>query len=391
MWSRRHLQRYSNSHRGCVQYVLHFPKDEKYVSLLKDPVDTADLARVQQERARLRAKVKEQLQAQAAAGIRALEGDLGQPTSALQDRVISSLTASAGCTASPSTASGDVANVPGPVGAKHAAECEAGSSGASEGSSFSEGTRSPQSGSSVHTVCCSSGPDQCHLLQTFDRIKVGVLEAERLVSVQDDNEMVNSYSARQPAASGHPAASGAPFVHPDDVDFEGSVPTSSDHDGMVADEFFADTATAPAADAAEVDATAFVSDPEHSAFPVLCENGRRQARGQGDVRSKPKVRFLETVHGAGHVKKVGVAAVDHLGCAHASCVKHVAHYVHSTQTTCACLISCCDLKCCQGSCPSLHGDGEIKKSLTLPSSTTALTLPRRCLRNECLCACHMHA
>jgi hypothetical protein len=164
-----------------------------------------------------------------------------------------------------------------------------------------------------------------------------VLEAERLMSVQDDNEMVNSSSARQPAASGHRAASGAPFVHPDDVDFEGSVPASSDHDGMDADEFFADTATAPAADAAEVDATASVSDPEHSAFPILCENGRRQAQAQGDVRSKAKVCFLETVHGAGHVKTVGVAAVDYLGCAHASCVKHVAQYVHSAQTTCACL------------------------------------------------------
>ncbi|KFM24549.1 rRNA-processing protein EFG1 [Auxenochlorella protothecoides] len=43
--------------RRDLQYVLHFPKGEKYVSVLKDPETEADAARVQAERARLRALV----------------------------------------------------------------------------------------------------------------------------------------------------------------------------------------------------------------------------------------------------------------------------------------------------------------------------------------------
>lgn len=44
-----------------LQYVLHFPKGEKYVSILKDPETEADRARVQSERARLRALVAAEL------------------------------------------------------------------------------------------------------------------------------------------------------------------------------------------------------------------------------------------------------------------------------------------------------------------------------------------
>ena len=47
--------------RLLLQYVLHFPKDETYVSLLVDPSDAAELQRVQAARTRLRALVQAQL------------------------------------------------------------------------------------------------------------------------------------------------------------------------------------------------------------------------------------------------------------------------------------------------------------------------------------------
>jgi len=53
------------------QYVLHFPKGEKYVSVLITPEDAAERARVEGERLRLRALVKRQLADTAAAA----EGD----------------------------------------------------------------------------------------------------------------------------------------------------------------------------------------------------------------------------------------------------------------------------------------------------------------------------
>lgn len=56
-----------------MQYVLHFPKGEKYVSLLKDAPESADQARLEAERARLRALVRQQL-AEAALVAEADEG-----------------------------------------------------------------------------------------------------------------------------------------------------------------------------------------------------------------------------------------------------------------------------------------------------------------------------
>ena len=52
------------------QYVMHFPKLEPYVSLLVDPSDPGDLARVRRERDRLRAAVRESLGSAAADGHR---------------------------------------------------------------------------------------------------------------------------------------------------------------------------------------------------------------------------------------------------------------------------------------------------------------------------------
>lgn len=47
--------------REDLEYVLHFPKGEKYVSLLKDAEDAEAQAHLEQERDRLRALVKHQL------------------------------------------------------------------------------------------------------------------------------------------------------------------------------------------------------------------------------------------------------------------------------------------------------------------------------------------
>lgn len=49
-----------------MQYVMHFPKGEKYVSILKDAEDPEAQGRLQAERDRLRALVVQQLREQAA-------------------------------------------------------------------------------------------------------------------------------------------------------------------------------------------------------------------------------------------------------------------------------------------------------------------------------------
>ncbi|KAL6779623.1 hypothetical protein ACKKBG_A13055 [Auxenochlorella protothecoides x Auxenochlorella symbiontica] len=64
--------------RRDLQYVLHFPKGEKYVSVLKDPETEADAARVQAERARLRALVAADLARAALVG----EADEGRSLAA---------------------------------------------------------------------------------------------------------------------------------------------------------------------------------------------------------------------------------------------------------------------------------------------------------------------
>lgn len=50
-----------SSAREDLEYVLHFPKGEKFVSLLKDAEDAEAQAHLERERARLRALVKQQL------------------------------------------------------------------------------------------------------------------------------------------------------------------------------------------------------------------------------------------------------------------------------------------------------------------------------------------
>lgn len=67
------LQAAVQKHQDDLEYVLHFPRDEKYVSLLKDPDDPEELVRVQGERLRLRTRIKQRL-ADAAALTEADEG-----------------------------------------------------------------------------------------------------------------------------------------------------------------------------------------------------------------------------------------------------------------------------------------------------------------------------
>lgn len=69
-------------------YILHFPKAEKYVSLLKTPEDAAERARVEAERARLRRAVAARLRDSAAVTEadegRALDAVLSQPSATIK-------------------------------------------------------------------------------------------------------------------------------------------------------------------------------------------------------------------------------------------------------------------------------------------------------------------
>jgi hypothetical protein len=58
---RCHLSLTCHAPPCTVQYVLHFPKGEKYVSIIKDSTDPAAQATLAQERARLKTLVKQQL------------------------------------------------------------------------------------------------------------------------------------------------------------------------------------------------------------------------------------------------------------------------------------------------------------------------------------------
>lgn len=46
---------------ACLQYVLHFPKGERYVSILKDAAEPEAQAKLDAERTRLKAVIKHQL------------------------------------------------------------------------------------------------------------------------------------------------------------------------------------------------------------------------------------------------------------------------------------------------------------------------------------------
>ena len=64
----------------CMQYVVHFPKGEKYVSLLRNAEDTEAQRALEAERARIRAKVQQQLADEAMI----TQADEGRPQSLLQ-------------------------------------------------------------------------------------------------------------------------------------------------------------------------------------------------------------------------------------------------------------------------------------------------------------------
>ncbi len=45
----------------CLQYVMHFPKGERYVSIVKEAADPAAQAKLEFERKRLKAMIRHQL------------------------------------------------------------------------------------------------------------------------------------------------------------------------------------------------------------------------------------------------------------------------------------------------------------------------------------------
>ena len=63
-----------------MQYVVHFPKGEKYVSLLRNAEDTEAQRLLEAERARIRAKVQQQLADEAMI----TQADEGRPQSLQQ-------------------------------------------------------------------------------------------------------------------------------------------------------------------------------------------------------------------------------------------------------------------------------------------------------------------
>lgn len=75
MQCQRHHQQ-----NACLQYVLHFPKGERYVSILKDAAEPDAQAKLDAERIRLKAVIKHQL-AESAMLTEADEGlGLAEPT-----------------------------------------------------------------------------------------------------------------------------------------------------------------------------------------------------------------------------------------------------------------------------------------------------------------------
>lgn len=64
----------------CLQYVVHFPKGEKYVSLLRNAEDSEAQRVLEAERARIRAKVQQQLADEAMI----TQADEGRPQSLQQ-------------------------------------------------------------------------------------------------------------------------------------------------------------------------------------------------------------------------------------------------------------------------------------------------------------------
>lgn len=55
------MQLHTNQSADVMQYVLHFPKGEKYVSLLKEANDPEAQAALDAERSRLRVLVRQRL------------------------------------------------------------------------------------------------------------------------------------------------------------------------------------------------------------------------------------------------------------------------------------------------------------------------------------------
>lgn len=80
---------------GCLQYVLHFPKGERYVSILKETAEPQAQANLDAERTRLKAVIKLQL-AESAMLTEADEG-LGQAASLVSPGYCAFLVTDATC------------------------------------------------------------------------------------------------------------------------------------------------------------------------------------------------------------------------------------------------------------------------------------------------------
>ncbi len=83
-----------------LQYVMHFPKGERYVSIVKEAADPAAQAKLESERKRLKAMIKQQL-AESAMLAEADEG-LGQ-SSAMVRCKLTWHDVSSSCSATPSS------------------------------------------------------------------------------------------------------------------------------------------------------------------------------------------------------------------------------------------------------------------------------------------------
>ena len=83
-----------------LQYVMHFPKGERYVSIVKEAADPAAQAKLESERNRLKAMIRHQL-AESAMLAEADEG-LGQPSAMVRCK-LTWHDVSGSCSATPSS------------------------------------------------------------------------------------------------------------------------------------------------------------------------------------------------------------------------------------------------------------------------------------------------
>ncbi len=84
----------------CLQYVMHFPKGERYVSIVKEAADPAAQAKLESERKRLKAMIRHQL-AESAMLAEADEG-LGQSSPMVRCK-LTWHDVSSSCSATPSS------------------------------------------------------------------------------------------------------------------------------------------------------------------------------------------------------------------------------------------------------------------------------------------------